>query len=303
MSNGPLFIGGAERSGKTYLRFMLISHPAFAISRRTNLWTRYYRRFGNLHRSDNRARCLQAILQHKHVHALHIDEARLRQQFQAGPHTYARLFALIHEQYAAREGKPRWGDQTQLVERPAIHILSAYPDAKLIQLIRDPRDRYEALCARDKQRPHIGAATAKWLHSAAMAERNRRAFPGRTRLLRYEAMVTDPAATMRDVCAFLNIDYRPEMLHMTGAARFQQPDVSPDGPLTTAYIGRYRQRLSAHEITFIQEHAGQQMQALGYALDPIHLSARDKLRFYLGTWGPHTAGLLGWRALIAARTR
>ncbi|MDI9547716.1 MAG: sulfotransferase, partial [Chloroflexota bacterium] len=116
MERGPIFIGGTGRSGKTWMRFMLSSHPNICLSRRANLWTDHDGRYGDLARVANLERCLDTLLRSKHIQFLNPDADRIRREFRHGPATYARLFALLHEHYAEQQGKPRWGDQTEMIE-------------------------------------------------------------------------------------------------------------------------------------------------------------------------------------------
>lgn len=304
----PVFIGGPERSGKTYMRFMLAAHPNIAVSRRTNMWTYYYGNFGDLSRDGNLQRCLETMMQRQHIQRLAPDVERIRREFKQGPQTYSQLFALMHIHYAEREGKTRWGDQTELIERSAESIFSAYPNAKMIQMIRDPRDRYEAICVRNPQAPgRVGKAVAKWLYSEALARQNSQKFPDKYLIVRYESMVSDPERTMRDVCRFLDEPFTLDMVTLPDVTRFNQgrdvPVESRKSPLTTDYIGRYRQRLTTKEIAFIQSQAGSRMLNYGYKLDPIQFSIIKKLQFYLGLWGLNVAQMVGWRALQSMRAR
>jgi hypothetical protein len=304
---GPIFLGGPERSGKTYLRMMLAAHPHIALSRRTNMWTSFYGRFGNLNQADNFERCLHALMQRKLIRKLDPDVDQIRHEFWRGAQTYARLFALFHEQYARRLGKVRWGDQTGLIEQRAAAIFAAYPDAKMIQMIRDPRDRFEALCARDpRSRRRLGQATAKWLYSEACARRNQRAFPDQYKVVRYESMVSQPEETMRDVCHFLGETFMPAMLTLVDEPRFRQGTDGPppdECPLSTRFIGCYSHGLSSSEITFIQAHAGTRMRAYDYAPTSVRLTASEWVRFYAGSWGLNGIQMVGWRVLHAARNR
>jgi hypothetical protein len=300
MSDGaPIFIGGLDRSGKTYMRFMLSSHPHIAISRRTNMWPDFFDRFGDLSEGDHLERCLEAMLDDKHIRSLEPDIERLRLDFRQGPPTYPRLFALIHEQFAQRQGKERWGDQTELIERFAGRIFEAYPHARLIHMIRDPRDYYEASRAR-RRNGRVGDRTARWLYSVALARQNQQVHPHRYKIVRYETMVSQPEETLRQVCEFLGEAYTPEMLSLRAARRFWQEDKSPTGaeksPLSAAFIGRYRGGLSAYEIAFIQKYAGRQMLQLGYALEPVRLSIAEKIRYYLVDWEMNVTRMLGWHA-------
>lgn len=305
-TQGPIFIGGLERSGKTYMRMMLAAHPRLAFSRRTNMWTNFHGRFGNLDQPENVDRCLRAMMQQKLIRELDPDPDRIRREFAAGPRTYGRLFALIHQHHAERAGKPRWGDQTALVERCATAVFAAYPHAKMIQMIRDPRDRFEALCTRDpRERRKLGQATAKWLYSEAHARHNQQTFPDQIMVVRYESMVAEPEKTMRAVCHFLDEAYTPTMLAMAHEPRFHRESgisfALGVSPLSTAYIGRFHEGLSRQEIAFMQVQAGTRMLAYGYAPEPIRLTPWEKIRFYLGTWRLHGAQMAIWRAWHATR--
>ena len=300
MERGPIFLGGADRSGKTLMRLLLASHPSIAMTRRANLWFRFYGQYGDLGEEANFERCLGALLAYKHVARLEPDAERVRREFWAGEPTYARLFALIQRQHAEREGKGRWGDQTGLVERYAEAIFAAYPGARLVQMVRDPRDRYEAARARHARgRGHVGAATARWLYSVGLAARNRRRYPGQVLVVRYEDLVRQPEATLRAVCAFLDEPFAPAMLRMDG----ERGAPAPKGPLTPEHMGRYRGRVPARELAFLQLHAGRAMAALGYPRDRLRLGPAEALRFALADWPLNLARMLAWRAREAALHR
>lgn len=305
MLRGPIFVGGAGRSGKTLMRWMLSSHPRIVVTRRTEMWPRYFGRFGDLARPENLDRCLGAMLRRKQIAALAPDVDRLRRDFAAGAPTYARLFALINEQYAERSGKPRWGDQTELIERYADELFEAYPGARLIHMVRDPRDRYQAILARGPRRPGAaGTATAAWLASVELAERNERCYPGSCLLVRYETLVTRPEETMREVCAFIDEGFDPAMVRMDDVRRYDRVrEASADGtPISTAYVGRYRGAVDRCDLAFIQSFAGERMLTLDYPPDPIRLSAAERIR-YAVRW-PVVAGRMGsWRGHGAFRDR
>jgi len=213
---GPIFIGGPDRCGKTTMRAFLASHPRIAIPAvGSNMWTYFYGQFADLSHPDNFERCLDAMLHYKHVVFLKPDPDRIRKEFWEGEPRYAQLFALFLKHFAEREGKPRWGVQTGLIERYADHIFAAYPGAKMIHMLRDPRDRYEAsLAAWPSGKGRAGGAAASWLYSARVAKRNQQRYPDNYRIVRYETMVSEPESALKDICEFLNEEYSPSMLMM-----------------------------------------------------------------------------------------
>jgi hypothetical protein len=306
MNAAPVFIGGMDRSGKTYLSFMLSAHPRIIISRRINLWTRYYRRYGRLDRPANLERCLTALAQIKHINALGLDFERLRREFTEGERTYERLFAQIHEQYAAINGKTRWGDQTEGLEKMAALLLEKFPQGKFLHLIRDPRDRYQAILERSrlsdagKRSPlgegSLGGSTARWLESAALAARHLRRYPENYRVVRYEDLVRNPLESLRSICAFIGEEFYPEMVEMRAERRFVYRSERKDGissPLSTEYVDRYRQELTPFEIAFIQQRAGRWMQVFGYQSEPLRF---NWLRSSFD-WLFNTASLIGWQVV------
>lgn len=302
---GPIFIGGAGRSGKTLLRWILSSHPRIVVSRRTDMWPRFFGRYGDLSQPANLERCLQALFSRKQIAALRTDEERLRRDFGRGEATYARLFALIHEQFAERSRKPRWGDQTDSVERYAQEIVSAYQGARLIQLVRDPRDRYEAILARGRIRPGgVGLATAEWLASVTLARRNEVRYPGSCHVVRYESLVAEPEDTVRAVCMFIGEVYDPAMLRMEGVGRYDtERAASADGiPISTDHVGRHR-LVDQGDLAFIQSVAGREMAAFGYQPSDLRLTPSERLRWVAVGWPVNITSLGSRRVMDALRSR
>jgi hypothetical protein len=272
------------------------------------MWTRFYDRYGDLGRPVNFERCLSAMLAHKPVKALRPDPGRIREEFREGAPTYARLFALFHQHYAEQLGRPRWGDQLGFVEHYADVIFAAYPDARMIHTLRDPRDRYAASIAGSRRRPGaLGAATARWLHSAALARRNQQRYPDRYKVVRFETLVSRFEETLRDICAFLGEEFVSSMLTLEGALRFgdasddgwdgaPDPGAAPDGQGETTGAD-----LSGREIAFIQAEARHDMAAFGYEPAPVRLSLPERLLFHTVDWPVNLAGMVAWRVFLAGR--
>jgi hypothetical protein len=306
----PIFIGGPDRCGKTLLAAILGSHPEIAISAvGSNMWTFFYRQFGDLSADANLERCLAAMLRYRHVRFLDPDPQRLRRDFVAGERTYARLFALIQQQLADRLGKPRWGDQTGLVERYADEIMAAYPGARMIHMVRDPRDRYEAsLALWPKGRGRVGGASARWDYSISLGERNRRRYPDQYLFLRYEDLVTRPDEAARRVCEFVDTRFVPEMLELRGMPTYRakleasvreaggNPDV-PGALISPAFIGGYRGRISPRELAFMQGRLGRRMTSHGYRPDPIPMPAAERVWYTLVDLPLNLARMHGWQGL------
>ena len=311
MPNGPVYIVGLDRSGKTTMRAFIAAHSRIAIPAvGSNMWTYFYRRFGSLDRPDNLDACLDAMYQYKHVRFMKPNLERIRRDFRVGPKTYARLFSLFLMDFAEHEGKPRWGAQSGLVEQYADELFAAYDGLKIIHMVRDPRDRYEASLAKwPNGRGRAGGATARWRFSMQLAERNIERFRGDYLIVRFEDLVVTTYETVRDACSFLGEEYEPQMLAMGEADRLRRSHergIVPEGPsspMSGEYIGRYRDRVPDPELRFIQLHAGRLMKHHGYAPEPIDRSLGNSLRFVAMEWPSQMARMLGWSAVEGAHHR
>jgi hypothetical protein len=313
---GPIHIGGLDRSGKTTMQAFLTSHPRIAIPGvGSNMWTYFYGRFGSLSAPENLERCLDALLSYSHVRSLEPDRERILREFQQGPATYARLFSYFLIHYAQRQGKPRWGEQTGLIERYADEIFEAHPGAKIIHMMRDPRDRYEAsLALWPAGRGRAGAATARWNYSLRLAERHLRRYSNDYLIVRFEDLVLHTQETLARVCRFIGEEFHPDMLVMSGAPERRKKlldrartdsSVRPSshGLLSPRFIGRFHGRIPPSELAFIQLHARRGMRKFGYEPVPTRLSATDHLRFAARAWPSQMARMEAWRGMELLQQR
>jgi hypothetical protein len=307
----PIYIVGLDRSGKTTMRAFLSSHSRIAIPEvGSNMWTYFYRRFGPLDDPDHLGRCLEAMVRYKHVQFLEPDVDRIRREFSEGRSTYARLFALFLMHYAERTGKPRWGAQSGLVEQYADEIFEAFPGLKVIHMIRDPRDRYEASLARwPDGKGRAGGAAGRWRYSVRLAERNVRKHPNGYLVVRFEDLIESPVDTVRRVCRFLDEEFEPAMMAMRAAADFRR-SLGTDAPegdgaelLSPDYVGRFRGRVPRTELVFLQLHLRRAMRRYAYTPEEIRLSRNERLRFAIRDWPANYARLLGWTAAETAHRR
>lgn len=302
MERGPIFVAGLERSGTSLIYALLASHPNIAMTRRTNLWTHFYNQYGDLGETENFERCLAMMLRYKRMRPLQLDPERIRREFRQGEPTYGRLFALLEEHYAERVGKPRWGDKSLSTERYADPIFAAYPYARILHMIRDPRDRYASAWTRwQVSRGGIGAGTAIWLDSVALAKRNQQQYPNRYRIVRYETLAEKPEETLREICAFIGEPYSEAMLLMNGAQNFRDEGGNSSyeqyqpGQISTKSIGRFRQVLSPRQIAFMQQFAGTEMLAFDYPLGETKLTAAQQGAYYLFDLPFNLARMGAWR--------
>jgi hypothetical protein len=261
-----------------------------------------------LKETDNFKRCLSDMTRYNRMKHLQPDAERIRNEFLSGEPTYGHLFALFHLHNAERAGKRRWGDKSLHTEHYAERVFREYPNARIIHMTRDPRDRYASVRKRHgRDTPRLGASTGRWLFSMNRAMRNQKRYPAQYKIVCFEDITRDPEGTMRDVCAFLGEEFSPEMMTMSGAAEHTNVGgnssferIEP-GKISKKPVGRYREVLSNLEILYIQSFTGKFMKKLGYEKQQVKLSVGDLLRYYSWLLPFSLARMLGWVILTTLK--
>jgi hypothetical protein len=275
--NGPWahpmpIVVGAPRSGTTLLRFMLDAHPDLAIPPETGflaLAESLTRECGD-GAQDIRRRFYQAITAFPPeapawpdfgIHAGDLWAALAAIE----PFRIDDGFRAFYRLYAGRFDKPRWGDKTPLycLQMPAIE--RALPEARFIHIIRDGRDVALSL------RPmwfapgrEIDVLAAYWRECVTTARR----LGGECRHyleVRFEDLVREPAHVLQQICDFIELDFRKEMLAYHGRVPQRLAEhrerVRTDGTVLVSHEARVRQQ--ARTMTPPQEsRAGSWRQAM-----------------------------------------
>ena len=280
-STAPIYVGGLDRCGKTTMSAYLTSHSRIAIPAvGSNMWTYFYGQFGDLADPANFERCLTAMLSYKHVKFLKPDPMRIRSDFWQGAPIYARLFDLFLVHFAEREGKPRRGAQTGLIERYVDELIEAYDGVKIVHMLRDPRGslpRVDRALANGRGR--AGGTTARWQYSGTrLAERHMDRHPDQFLIVRFEDLINSTGPTLSAVCAFLGEEFEPgDARHARGATAPRSAHGGASSPaevdvLSPEHIGRFRGGVPPAEIASSSSRLVVAWQRYGYALDRVELS-------------------------------
>jgi hypothetical protein len=284
----PIVVG-SPRSGTTLLRLMLDAHPELAIPPETGFLVLGGELTSNV--DCTREQFVQAITAYPPDAPcwgdFHIPVEDFRERLLAlDPFSVAEGFRLFYRTYAARFGKPRWGDKTPLYCRYIMDIQALLPEARFIHLIRDGRDA--ALSLRQvwfSPGHQIDVQARYWRDNILTAQHQ-----GRTchhyLEVRYEDLLHAPESVLRRVCGFLEMDYHTDMLRfyehapqrlsehltrrrldgvivVTREERLRQ-QAATCLPLDVSRAGRWTSDLSEEECAQFESIAGDVLQSLGY---------------------------------------
>ena len=229
------FIVANPGSGTTLLRMMLDAHPDLAIPPETHFVPDLIARAREIRRANDRkptgAELAAEIASNRRWADFHLSQAELAARMsgrrgEAGAKAAIRAF---YELYAESQGKSRWGDKTPDYLRSIRRIGRTLPEARFVHLLRDGRDvalsrrRWrERAGAKEKS---VGAWASQWRRWIETA-RKQSGDVDHYIEVRYEDLVTDTEPTLRRVCEFAELDFRPEMLdyHERAADRLGELD-------------------------------------------------------------------------------
>ena len=237
--DAAIFVGGMPRSGTSLMRDILGSHPDVAMFfGELPLWRELAAAHAgrSLARAADRDALIRDLVTHPRMQQaqMTLDGDELAAALAREPAvSLGTVFAHALRQYARREGKPRWGVKDPRNEFYADQILAEFPAARVVHMLRDPRDVLASQRAMWGSRAqHIVSTTHDWRRSAALARRHQAVHRGSYAVVRYEDLVLDPARVVRDLCRTLDLDYRPAMLDLAGKPRWiaRATTRGPPGP-------------------------------------------------------------------------
>ena len=326
--SAPIFVVGASRSGTNLVRALLNRSSALWVSGETHYFDDLRPRLpGNgteRLEGDARDRCERYFLALSHrafgqagdPEESTIEREQLRALAAELGGTGDAYFEALCRLRAGRHGRERWAEKTPRHVYRIDDVLAAFPDAKVVCLVRDPRavvasykdwhgaaarrgvtERPELAADRERTRRsfNVGLMTLLWRgvvrasHSAL-----RRHGPERVRIQRFERLAAAPEAEVRDVCVWLGLEFEPAMLEV-GVVNSSYA-TSGTGVSAEA-VGRGRERLSPAEVGVVQSIAGPLMDELGYERDPVRPSPAR-----LG-WAYATVPFAAGRAAVLNRAR
>jgi hypothetical protein len=275
--DGPVFITGLDRSGKTRLRRLLGAHPDLHLVRRTALWSAGDDRHGDLADGAALERRLEWLRSDPRTGELVAEADGWAIEFERGPRTAPRLYAAMYAARASHYGKRRWGEQDAEIERHADRVLRTLPSARIVHLVRDPRRRFAAVLAGERRRAgRLGSITASWIASARRGTVLASRYPRGYRLVRAEDLDERPRAELERIHEFLGLSMTTDFLDRWST----QPAELPE--------------LRRADVTFIEAWAGPTMRTMGYPASGRRTS--------IAAWNPLELAGFAARSLREARS-
>lgn len=273
----PFFIVGSGRSGNTLLRRILQTSTQINIPPETYMLRQaiaFYRQNARMPWS----RLVQFVLSYfefqSEFDTFQISLRPLAQKLAKIPEK-SRSLAYILNSFYMYHGEQteqifeKWGDKTPENSFALNRILSVFPKAQFIHIIRDGVDVVISLI-KTKLISDFEEAALHWKMSIRVVERFTRRHPLETISIRYEDLVRDPLSTVQVVCDFLNIKFNRSMIESLDHA-FSMGDLQTYPhysnvlkPISTLNIGKGRRELSNKQRIKLQGIIGRELERLCY---------------------------------------
>jgi len=216
----PIFIVGAPRSGTTMLAVLLDRHSKIAISPETQFFTEFAPQFlSQIHTLSNEE-LVEIAVTHNRIKDLQLNRDVVLGVFNNYPKSLTSLLRALIECHAIKNGKIIPGEKTPGHIQHVPDILTAFPNAKVICVIRDGRDVVRSLMnvvwAEPNNPRRFGLFCTQWNHFAKITKQYTQCFSKEQFLvLKYEEIVESPAKSLRIACDFIGVEYEQTQLHDT----------------------------------------------------------------------------------------
>jgi hypothetical protein len=178
------------------------------------------------------------------------------------------LDAMLSD-YAQRRGKRRWVEKS--AGQPVGPVMKLFPDARVIHIVRDPRDVVASSLRTPWTNESATALSESWrAFTLDTIWRGIEIGPAQFLQVRYEDLTRDPAAVMRVVCAFIEEEYDPGMVAETSRREGTVPSIATEwqgralGQVEPARIGGWTSRLGRVDQLRVNAVVGPMLTPLGY---------------------------------------
>jgi hypothetical protein len=258
------FILSAPRSGSTLLTTILGVHGRIVTAVESFWFVAVSRKLEHLHRSLPAPRRVEAMYQllrsFERLDQLSTAPATLRAIVEAHQGSPDQILPALVAEFARRT-KPSaeiWGEKSPPHAFHLDAIDRAFPEARYIHLVRDPRATVLSIA-----KPSFVDYSDDWHVATHLYHRFNHTIetglrelpPDRHIRVHYEDLVTRPQGELERCCAFLRVEFDPAMLvhekferNLTGLG-----SVEAGKPLTRAFVAEWRTALTPVQIRCIEQ--------------------------------------------------
>lgn len=292
----PFFVIGSPRSGTTLMVQILSRHSRLFIPPETEFFylLSLYGLIDRPFRIPQATRFLDFYLASRPAVMLGLDQIQgLRERLLAGASSYEGMFVRLMAVLGEPSEKARWGEKTPHHLHAAEAILTLFPAAPMIALVRDGRAVTRSRLQKQNWEQNIFGAAKLWERDSRRLRRLLRCHEKRILVVRYEELVNAPRAAIERVCQWLGESFEPQMLDPVAEveprfeAYYRQSWMEKaTGAIDPSRIEAWRAAFSAQELALINHVQAKELRFWGYPVESARspgwwaLLVREQIRHF-----------------------
>lgn len=288
MSNEMIFIIGAPRSGTKLLRGLLNNHSQVYIPEAETLFLfklyQQWEDFGDLSIKTNFYKLHKYILATPfYSYLIDLKEETIVDVDlwfdKCSSNDYGHVMSNFFRVCAIKKSKIIFGDKTPSYLYPIDFIRTQFPGAKILHIVRDPRDY--VLSVKKAWNKNIFRSADKWNYwintfCKSLAEKNDNL------LVKYEDLLTNSESELIRICDFLSIKFEKSMLSVSNQVE-NLGDAKGKNRIINDNFGKWKNKLNTEDIALIEGICFDSMVSMGYP--PLYSTnkiviPKFKKRFY-----------------------
>jgi len=291
--NSPVFIVGCDRSGTTLISLILSQSPDLHVTLESGFIPELFKNrndYGDFETAKNRwyfLRDLQTSKATSKTIAFDIfeldDEDAESALHEAAPTDYSGAIDALFSKTAEIHKKARWGNKTPTYVLHISLINTLFPNAKIIHIVRDPRD-VAASILKAGWTSTIKESALYWNKRVNAGMKGRSLGKDTYYELKFETLLKNPKEEIKSICNWLEIGFRDEILH-----RYKEDDnrssiVKHDNlfdligkPIDASRAYAWKESMSKADIAEIEEVNRDLIKEFDYELINMAIPVRRKL--------------------------
>lgn len=279
MKASGIQIIGTQRSGSNLLRVILDQSPELASPHPPHILVTFYpllNLYGSLEVKENYYRLVADVVSYVEANPVPWEGVVLNPEDlfnRSAVHSLFELNRLIYEKAAESKGAKYWCCKSMNNVYYAEELEAQKDKLQYIYLYRDGRDvaaSFKKAIVGDK---HIYHIASQWKKDQEACLALARSIPsGRFFSLSYEDLIGNPEATVRNLCDFLQIAYKDNMLNYYTSKTSKVTAASGEmwsnleKPIITTNTGKYLKEFQKDDLEIFELVAGNVLLELGYQL-------------------------------------
>lgn len=272
----PLFIIGTQRSGSNLLRLMLNESPEIVAPHPPHILKTFFpllSQYGDLNQEASFAHLVRDICTFVQVNPVVWEYAPTFEQVweMCQKRTLIEVMRCVYEVPAIARNTHYWCCKSMANVEYLPQLQAELPQAKYIYLYRDGRDVAVSFAKAVVGEKHFYSIATQWANDQRLAlDFVKNANENQVFMLQYERFITHPEETLHQLCAFLDIPFRPQMMEYHTSEESKRTAASGEmwanvvKPVIAANQQKFLTEAAPEQIRIFETVAGDVLEELGY---------------------------------------